>query len=240
MSNQEVNKMTFKDKHFKQAFGPLLLSAFMAVPMGCSEGHKTEEAEKQQTGLMDSTPLRSEDKYGFGVTLHHVTIPVYDRNGERKKDQGILTRGLMETAYNPDTSRTYVRKAYVNDSSTPSYVKVDRNNAIFTDQGFCGLFLDGSSVVVIDDANLDKFIGYKTSRVPASFPFKKNENSGAPKSSSPRDSVANNDSNTVFATHGADSINADSSHYRTDTIFGRKNINLSADTVAQLRQNVNE
>lgn len=229
--------MTFKDKHFKQAFGPLLLSALMLVPTGCRDKSKDDFNDKQQIGLLDPKPLNTEDRYGTGVMLYHVTIPVYNSKGEAKPNQGVLTRGLQSSSYIPDTSRTFVRKAFVNNSNSPVYVKIDRNNAVFTDRGFCGLFWDGSSVVVVDDSNIAKFIGDKTVPFSASYSAKKVEHSpAATKNSEVIDSVEISDLDAIFLPHAADSLDTDSSSFKTDTVMNRKNTDLITDTISQKRQ----
>ena len=163
----EINevKMTFKEKHFKQAFGPLLLSAMMILPTGCGKPNKNYEVEDNELGLLDPTPIEQIDNYGDKVKLSHVQIPVYNKDGERLKDQWVLTHGVANTVYVPDTSRVRLRATHLNNNPKTDYVMVDANGAILTENGGCGLFLEGMDILVVANANLDKFVGERTVQI---------------------------------------------------------------------------
>ena len=233
--------MTFKDKHFRQAFGPLLLSALMIVPTGCTEKQRTEKIKKQQFGLLDPTPIEATDEFGSGIVLGQANVLVYDSNGQRKKDQYVLTRGLQSSAYIPDTSRTFIRKAHINNSDTPVYVRVDRNGAIFTEDGFRGLFLKSGTVVIVSDNNVEKLDEYKAAHLSvASYTAPKNETLSSPKNLLSADTVANNDSNKIVISQSVENLKRDSSVLQIDTIAEEKKTDLVIDTLAKMRQNINE
>ena len=161
--------MTFKEKHFKQAFGPLLLSAMMVLPTGCGKPNKEYEVDDKNMGLLDPTPVELTDNYGDKVKLSHVQIPVYNKDGERLKDQWVLTRGVADTDYVPDTSKVRFRATHLNNNPKADYVMVDANGAILTDNGGCGLFLEGKVIFIVANANLDKYIGERTVQMVQSY-----------------------------------------------------------------------
>ncbi len=149
--------MTFKEKHLV----PLLLAATLTT--SCSEDKRIFFKEKtpEGQGLLYEGPLRENDKYNVEVTLYQVNIPLYKRNGERLKEQYMLTRGLQKSKYKSSQSleEMSVKAVYINGSNEASYVKVDNNNAIYTERGFCGLFIDyNKKAVVIADSNVSRFI----------------------------------------------------------------------------------
>jgi len=150
--------MTFKEKHFRQAFGPLLLSALMTLPAGCGKNAGNGKDDNQTMGLLDPTPVEMSDKYGVDVVAEQVEIPVYDKKGKRLEGQWVLTHGLPNTKYEPDTSLTSVRMVHINDNPNVNRVKVDANNAVLTDKGVCGLFVEDGKIVLVSDASLRGFI----------------------------------------------------------------------------------
>lgn len=239
---EKGDKMTFKDKHFKQAFGPLALAALMLVPTGCSEKKKIEEINKQQYGLLNPKPLDATDEFGSAVVLGQVNVLVYDANGNRKKDQYILTHGLQSSAYVPDTSRTFIREVRINNSATPVYVRVDRNGAIFTKEGFRGLFEKDSKVVIASDGNVKKIDGHKTAQLSA-VPYtpKRNEVPDLSAEVLPTDTVAGSEIDTISVPQAVDSLNRDSSSLQIDTVANRKRTNsAAADTLIKIRQTMYE
>ena len=149
--------MTFKEKHLV----PLLLAATLTT--SCSEDKKIFFKDKtpEGQGLLDERPLKENDKYNAAITLYQVNVPLYNRNGERLRGQYILTRGLQKSEYKSSQSleEMAVKAVYINGSSDIHYVKVDNNNAIYTERGFCGLFADyNKRAVVIADNNVSQFI----------------------------------------------------------------------------------
>ncbi len=149
--------MTFKEKHLV----PLLLVATLTT--SCSGDKKIFFNDKtpEGKGLLDERPLKENDKYNVEVTLYQVNIPLYKRNGERLKEQYMLTRGLQKSKYKSSQSleEMSVKAVYINGSNEVSYVKVDNNNAIYTERGFCGLFIDyNKKAVVIADSNVSRFV----------------------------------------------------------------------------------
>lgn len=227
--------MSFKEKHLKQAFGPLCMAALMLVPTGCNNDKKAYDVEKGQSGLLDTVPYESMDKYGSKVILHQVNIPVYNANGERKAAQWHLTHGLKHSDYVPDTSRTYIRKAYINNSTDATYVKVDRCNAVITESGFHGLFVDGDKVVVVHDDNVEKFKG-DHSVVVAHTPA--NRKSDIPAKpiliDAPEDNVA--DDSLIIAATKADTLFNDTAKHMPDTIARKTTAPVVADTIRGLHQ----
>ncbi len=151
--------MTFKEKHFKQAFGSVMFATMMMLPTGCGKAYKGNYKENVREGLLDPTPVETKDYYGAKVTLSQVDIPIYDGEGHRLKDRWVTTRGVVESEYKEDTSQLKTRRAYLNDNTEECYVQVDANNAILAKDGACGLFLDGYNVVVVGNENLNKHIG---------------------------------------------------------------------------------
>lgn len=155
--------MSYKEKHLHQlgrAFKVLALSMAMLIPAGCTD-KKEKDENAQPVGLLDKTPLKTNDKYGAKVTLYLVDVPIYTNSGERKKEQYVLTRGLNNSDYVTGTKR-YVRKAYFNNSPDAVFVQVDENNAVVTEKGAVGLFLgNDGKVVVVSDNNVSDFIREK-------------------------------------------------------------------------------
>lgn len=149
--------MTFKEKHLV----PLLLAATLTT--SCSEDKRIFFKEKtpESQGLLDERSLKENDKYNTAITLYQVDVPLYKRNGERLKEQYMLTRGLQKSKYKSSQSleEMSVKAVYINGSNEVSYVKVDNNNAIYTERGFCGLFIDyNKKAVVIADSNVSRFV----------------------------------------------------------------------------------
>ncbi len=192
--------MTFKEKHFKQAFGPILLATMMLLPTGCSKAFKGNSNDSKSGGLLDPTPVEVKDYYGTNVTLSQVDIPVFDGEGNRLKDRWVVTHGVSNSGYDADMSVSTLRRVYLNDGDEPSYVQVDANNAIMSKNGGCGLFLEGHKIIIVSDANLDKYTGKRAVRLvlPQNKPAKKpivmkTEETPAPESVAPVDSVAAKD-----------------------------------------------
>ncbi|MBQ8482100.1 MAG: hypothetical protein IJ532_06155 [Alphaproteobacteria bacterium] len=148
--------MTFKEKHLL----PLMIAATLTA--SCSEDKKFfKKKDPEVQGLLDNRPLKENDKYNTSVTLYQVDVPIYSRNGERIKGQYMLTRGLKSSTYESSQSleQMSVKRVYINDSKDACYVKVDDNNAIYTERGFCGLFIDyNKKAVIVADANVSQFI----------------------------------------------------------------------------------
>lgn len=150
--------MTYKEKHLHQAFGAMAVSLAMLVPAGCTK-HKIENQTKQQVGLLNQTLIDAEDKYHNEVTLNLVHVPIYNKDGSRKTDQYVLTHGINNSSYEPVKEETYISKAYLNDSPRGFYVKIDKNRAILTEDGFSGLFVDKTGkVAIVADKNIPDFI----------------------------------------------------------------------------------
>lgn len=149
--------MTFKEKHLL----PLVLAATLTT--SCSEDKKIflKEKSPEINGLLDERPLKDNDKYNIEVTLYHVDVPIYEKNGERKAGQYMLTRGLKSSSYESSQSleEMSVKPVYINGSKEACYVKVDNNNAIYTERGFCGLFADyNNKAVIVADASVNQFV----------------------------------------------------------------------------------
>lgn len=157
--------MTFKEKHFRQAFGPLMFSALMLLPTSCGRIFKGYSPDEQSGGLLDPTPVEVKDYYGTEVALSQVDIPVYDENGNRLQNRWVLTRGLPDTRYQASTSMYDLRRVRLNGSDEECYVRVDKNNAILTAKGGCGLFENYGNVIVISDANLDKYLNGRQEKI---------------------------------------------------------------------------
>lgn len=154
--------MKYKEKHahhLRHALGAVALSLAMLVPTGCTE-KKENSVEPEKQGLLDSTPIRTIDKYNADITLYLAEIPLYERNGERKQDQYILTRGLKKSEYIPAEEERYIRKAFINGSKEPVYVQACADGAVPTKDGtFVGLFLDeNGKMLVVADKSIPEFI----------------------------------------------------------------------------------
>jgi hypothetical protein len=147
--------MKFKEKHL------LPLALTVALTTSCSEEHKPffKEKKSNDMGLLDDQPIKDNDKYGTSVTLHQVDVPVYREDGSRITDQYVLTRGTNSNyASMQSVENMRVKPVYLNGSSHVSFVKADDNNAIYTEEGFSGLFIDRNRhAVVVADANISEF-----------------------------------------------------------------------------------
>jgi len=148
--------MTFKEKHLI----PLMMVS--ALTLSCGNNKGTEKEKNENTsGLLDERLMQDHDKYGNDVTLGQVKIPVYKKNGERDNECFILTRGSNKSEYasSQELSKMAVKPVYLNGSKKLSYVKADVNNAIYTDNGFSGLFIDtDNNAVVVADVNITRFV----------------------------------------------------------------------------------
>lgn len=148
--------MTYKQKHLA-----LLMTA--AATLTLTSGCKKEQPELQKTdkiGLLDDTPLKERDKYDTSVTLYLVDVPVYRANGERIKDTYVLTRALNPSdfaGYNGDNNIS-VHKAYFNNSKEAVYVKVNKDNAVLTEKGYVGLFLQNDQAIIVAEQNVSEFL----------------------------------------------------------------------------------
>jgi len=229
--------MSFKDKHIKQAFGPLMVSVLMLVPSGCVYQPKTGEQNNREQGLLDPTPILTEDRYGAPITIYHVNVPTYDQYGNRKADQAVLTRGLKDSDYKGDTSKLYLKKAYINDSQMPCYINVDKNNAVLTDDGFKGLFLDNNDrVVVVRDDNVSKFLAEHSSVY--SYKSAKKDNLITVPVSEGKKQPDKNDKTDSIAEIFGDSLRTDTLSLAADTT-DKATVVLS-DTVLYRQQNTHE
>lgn len=151
--------MTFKEKHLHQAFGTLAVSMAMLLPTGCTTEQTKDNKSEQKIGLLDSTPHVVTDKYNDNVTLHLVNVPIYNKDGTPKENQSVLTRGIRNSSYSPAGDVTYICKVRLNGSETWHYVKTDKNHAIYTENGFSGLFVDkDGEAVVVKDENVPDFV----------------------------------------------------------------------------------
>lgn len=162
--------MTYKEKHFAKAFGPLMMSALMILPSGCGKFRGDYHADSNNGGLLDPNPIEQNDNYGRKVKLSQVQIPIYSEEGERLKDRWVLTRGIADTRYTPKITSFKIRGVHLNDSPDLSYVRVDDNGAVVIgnndrDVSSCGLFTEGEKVVVISDDNVEKFVGERSVRI---------------------------------------------------------------------------
>ncbi|MBR6355771.1 MAG: hypothetical protein IKR92_02845 [Alphaproteobacteria bacterium] len=234
--------MNYKEKHSHQlrhAFKVLALATAMLIPVGCAD--KKEKVDEQQTqGLMDKTPLKTNDKYGASVTLYLVDVPVYERFGERKPDQYMLTRGLQKSDYVPGNKR-YTRKAYFNNSDDAVYVQVDENNAVVTEKGFVGLFVDADGkVVVVSDDHITDFVRDRTARRDEA---REGRASGAgERIAKARQQSEENDSTQLNIV--TDSIHSDTVKMAADSVLSPKAQptpdTVLTDTLTALRQNLHE
>lgn len=226
--------MTFKEKHL------IALTLGASLFLGCSEDKKTLSAEEQydSMGLLDKRPLNEHDKYNSKITISHVDVPVYSSNGQRIKDQYVLTRGLEKSDYKskqkPEEMK--VKAVHINGNPKICYVKADANNAIFTERGFCGLFIDDNqNAIVISDDNVEVFVEElrkhrisQNSHTEQRKNVQNNQNVSTFEEVIPTDSVK------------ADTIKNDTMNIEivpTDTI-GKKTFNKNqfADTLQSLRQ----
>ena len=138
--------MTFKEKHLI----PLMMVS--ALTLSCGNNKSTEnEKNDNASGLLDERLIHDHDKYGDDVTLGQVKIPLYKKNGERENECFILTRGLNKSEYlsSQELPKMSIKPVYLNGSKKLSYVKADANNAIYTDSGFSGLFIDIDNNAVV-------------------------------------------------------------------------------------------
>lgn len=157
--------MTFKEKHFKQAFGSIMFATMMMLPTGCGKAYKGNYEDGAREGLLDPTPVEAKDYYGTKVALSQVDIPVFDSAGNRLQDRWVLTHGLPDSDYDVDMSMCALRRVYLNDCDKPCYVQVDANNAILSKNGGCGLFVNEQKIVVVSDKNLNKYLGKRAARL---------------------------------------------------------------------------
>lgn len=159
--------MTFKEKHL------VALTLGTCLLMGCSENKKAfnDEYKYDSMGLLDERPMKDCDRYNSKIVIHHVNIPVYNSEGQRIEDQYVLTRGLEKSDYKsrqkPEEMK--VKAVHINGNPKVCYVKADANNAIYTERGFCGLFIDkNQNAIVIADDNIQTFVdelkGYNISQ----------------------------------------------------------------------------
>ncbi len=214
--------MTYKEKHFAKAFGPLMMSALMILPSGCGRLKGDYRADSNAGGLLDPEPIEQNDNYGGKVKLSHVQIPVYSKQGERLKDRWVLTRGIADTRYTPEITNVKIRGVHLNDSPELSYVRVDDNGAVLIgnndrDSKACGLFVVGEKVTVISDVNVDKFVGERNVRIIQGY-FKSPKN---------KQNVVKDTTAVAPAEPEIEKVNAentDSFNQQTDTV---KNINIS-------------
>ena len=196
--------MTFKEKHLL----PLMMSAVMITSCGDVKNPFHGDKEKDNMGLLDDRPQKDNDKYGTKVLLYQVNVPVYNADGERLENQYILTRGLQKSSYESasEIKNMRTKPVYLNGSDAVCYVKVDSNNAIYTEQGFCGLFIDyNKKAVVIADENIGKFV---------SLP----KNKGLSKQKSVE--------NKTIRPHSEDKVNSNVTEV-VDTLGGKKTKNLN-------------
>ena len=226
--------MSYKEKHINQlkhAVGAIALAASMLTLSSCNGNNNSKNVDKeQQLGLLDSRPLQVNDKYGTPVILYHVDVPVYTSKGERKKDMSILTRGLKHSAYHTTTKEQYTRKAYINKSTDPVYVKADKNGAIYTERGFAGLFLDEQGkVMIIADVNVEEYIRDLNQELKAeNKTIKSEKNNKTNKQKEPMDTIAEAlPKDTVLLT---DIVLKDSIETHTGKTDSSQNANL-ADTL---------
>jgi hypothetical protein len=83
--------MKYKEKHkehLKRFLGVTTLAVSMLMPTGCSNNSNQTSKDEQQCGLLDSRPMKVHDKYGTPMVLYHVNVPIFNKNGERKKEKG--------------------------------------------------------------------------------------------------------------------------------------------------------
>lgn len=149
--------MTFKEKHLL----PLALTAAMTMSCGENKVNMLNKAEDDSIGLLDERPLKDTDKYNTPVTLYQVDVPVYDVYGDRIEKCAVLTRGLRNSSYSSTQTveNMAVKEVYLNGAGKPCYVKADMNNAIYTNDGFSGLFIDfNMRAIIVADNNVSQFI----------------------------------------------------------------------------------
>ncbi|MBR1756780.1 MAG: hypothetical protein IJ738_05720 [Alphaproteobacteria bacterium] len=235
--------MSYKEKHIHQlhnAFGILVLSAATLIPSGCTF-NKEKTQQTQEQGLLDPTPLKTNDKYNESVTLYLVDVPIYNRNGERKTDQYVLTRGLKSSEYSAESDARYIRKAYINGANEPVYVQVDANNAVVTSRKFAGLFLDDDGkVVVVADNRVSDFIKERTAqRFEARRLISSNQHERIP--------VVVSETETTDSTKynaSADSIRTDTILAPIDSLLDNRHVTdsgkIQTDTLKQMRQETRE
>ncbi len=211
--------MTFKEKHFKQAFGPFMLAALMMLPAGCGKAGKWTNSGDDGMGLLSPNPVDTVDKYGVNVSLRHVQIPVYDKDGNRLKDRWILTYGLPNTQYSPDVSKSTIQEVCLNKNPKTCFVRIDRNNAVLTDFGGCGLFVENSKVVIVSDARIDDFVGELNVKVSRSQVHPAKVNHAEKAENEPQNNVVE-----------ADSLKVDTLQKSVDTLTSAPMIKFESDS----------
>ena len=232
--------MNYKEKHAHHLHRALKVTALVMaamLPLACAE-KKEQETQTQEYGLLDKSPLKSHDKYNAEVVLYSVDVPVYNCNGERRRDQYVLTHGLKKSIYHSKNAERYVRKAYLNGAKEATYVKVDDNYAVETKQGFVGLFLDeNSNVVVVSDKHVNDFIKER-----AAQKFESRQKNFAYQNG--KDSrMTTIDEDSIQYSEAADSINdvilmpADTLR---DSSHPQDNDKTPNDTLRQIRQEIRE
>ena len=169
------------------------------------------DKKKDNMGLLDDRPLKDDDKYGVNVLLYQVSIPVYTPEGKRLKNQYILTRGLQNSSYESiqKIENMSIKPVFLNGSDQVSYVKADDNNAIYTENGFCGLFIDyNKNAVIVADKNINQFttdLGLKR----LNKPVNNEQNRNYSRSNSTIDDDLSQVTDTITQREIKDSVNID-------------------------------
>ena len=228
--------MTFKEKHLL----PLMMSAVVMTSCGDVKYHFSKDKEKDDTGLLDERPLNDSDKYGTSVVLAQVNIPVYDKKGNRLKDQYVLSRGLQKSSYESvqKFEKMSTKPVYLNGSGYLNYVKADDNNAIYTERGFCGLFIDDNKkAVVVADKNINQFttdLGLKRLNKPAN----NEQNRNYIRSSNMKEEDLSQVTDTITPREMKDSVTVDTIGASPDTLVNKSTFDGKQflDTLQLMRQ----
>lgn len=224
--------MTFKEKH--------LIPLMMVSALTLSCGNNTEKEKNDNAlGLLDERLMRDHDKYGNDVTLAQVKIPLYKKNGERDNECYVLARGLNKSEYlsSQKLPKLTIKPVYLNGSKKLSYVKADGNNAIYTDNGFSGLFIDtDNNAVVVADVNITRFIDDMNKSLQREFEIIKRQRITNSVIKAESDAAENiNDSTSV----GASSYEAPEDSLRRDSVINKNTYSkeLFLDTLRNLKNN---
>ena len=211
--------MTFKEKHLL----PLALTAALTMSCGENKNPFYKDKDIDSKGLLDEKPQKDMDKYNTAVTLYQVDVPVYDAEGNRLENYAVLTRGLKNSTYvSPQTVENMrVKEVYLNGDQKTWYVKADTNNAIYTKDGFSGLFIDyNSRAVIVADNNVEQFVNdlgankimqrLRAERRHVNDSARENIVAGVTKSVAPKDTIPSDSLRVGVEMNHQDTVKSDS------------------------------
>ena len=143
--------MTFKEKHLA-----LLLAAASFAAVSCNSDSSEKQEQKQELGLLDPTPVPSEDFYGHDEVLYHTNIRVYDNKQKAFSDKYILTRAPKVKAEWPERGNepTKVIPTKYNGSTSTVLVEVYKKDNVLVDHR--GLSVINGNLEVVDPVNWEQ------------------------------------------------------------------------------------